>query len=235
MKTTQRATVAKKQFDPVVCGSSPVADNAPVTRTNYGSSLAPVGGAMGASTFSNAPVRESATGALSRKSRESALSLKRNIERARRLHRICGCIARRMERGQTQHKALTWFAWFYRNRFYKCDPSKKLRFKYKTLMGAYYQWKRGGRSPEALTLRYANSRPKIRSAHLRRFIASCLRPDCRYFTAAHRNLSAPVATSCAYYRALSPRLRKAFRNLFRHRHHVTHALRMVRVIQKASQ
>jgi hypothetical protein len=107
------------------------------------------------------------------------------IERERRLHRILTCIEGRMKRGHTLNRATRWFAWYYRNRFYSCDPARKVHFSQKTLVGSFYRWKYGGRIPAAVRLHYRPANRRIAAPVLIRFLNFSADRDWPSFRAAH--------------------------------------------------
>lgn len=135
-------------------------------------------------------------------------------ERAARLHRICGCIEGRIKRGQTLAKAVRWFAWYWSERFYKCDRARPIRFGAKSIVRLFYRWKDGGKSPSALALRYRSGRPSLNSADLARFLKVCLLPEVSSFHAAHAKLQAPAGRADAYRHAAGTGLRESLGAVF---------------------
>jgi hypothetical protein len=75
-------------------------------------------------------------------------------ERAKRLHRIFTNVERRLAGGLTIRRAFKHPSWFNRQRFYRCDPSKRRLFCVDTLIQNFYRWRKNGRTAEALTLKY---------------------------------------------------------------------------------
>ena len=70
------------------------------------------------------------------------------------LHRGCMAVERWRKMGFSVHKATVHFAWFWRGRFYKSDPSRPIRLSASTLRSVYYRWRRSGKSRAALALHY---------------------------------------------------------------------------------
>ncbi len=52
------------------------------------------------------------------------------VERARRLHRICICIEKARVKGRTLHRALRFSVWSARHAHYRSAPKRKLRLSY---------------------------------------------------------------------------------------------------------
>jgi hypothetical protein len=102
------------------------------------------------------------------------------IERANRLHRICSSITTRTARGQNKRKLVQWFAWYWKCRSYKCDPSRPLHFSVGVINRALRTWEHGGQVPSALLLKYTPRRSVFTSPMLVRFvnfIANCPQPS----------------------------------------------------------
>jgi hypothetical protein len=75
-------------------------------------------------------------------------------ERAKRLHRIFTNVERRLAGGLTIRRAFKHPSWFNRQRFYRCAPSKRRLFAVDTLIQNFYLWRKNGRTPAALMLKY---------------------------------------------------------------------------------
>jgi hypothetical protein len=138
-------------------------------------------------------------------------------ERARRVHRICGCIARRRAQGQKLTRAVAYFALYYRARVYRCDPARRFRLTRKTLVRLYYQWIHGGRTLDALLLRYCSGKKKLSAPRLRRFVRASLAPDISSYRLAYLRCGDSRVTSSAYSHALPCDIKKLLRALFAQR------------------
>ncbi len=143
-----------------------------------------------------------------------------HLERARKVNLICGCIARRMARGQTLESAVTYFVWAHAYSFYRCEPSRPFRLSRKTLVRLFYQWKNGGRTPQALTLRYRPARAKLSETKLARFVNACLQPAICSYAAAHKRTRVSQPGLSAFQKALPAPIRAAISKLFYQRRHV---------------
>lgn len=128
------------------------------------------------------------------------------------MHRIFRCIEGRVERGQSLHKAVTWFAWYYRNRTYRRRPGRKILFTYKTILRRYYRWKADGRTPAAAALKYW-SNVKVTMARALKLGRLLLKPKTLTFSAAYRQLRLPRATEAAYRKMFDGRLKGHFAEL----------------------
>lgn len=154
------------------------------------------------------------TGTLSRKSWQQ--------ERIRRLARICRCIDRGRANGKRIHEELVWFAWRWRNRCYKADPSRKIRFGYGTLRRTYYRWKHSGGDPQALKLAYWSqpSRAPLAWADTQKLVRASLRCNARSLRAAYLAIEDPLGRTCDAWRHALPReIRKTLVELYRTRRH----------------
>lgn len=135
-------------------------------------------------------------------------------ERTRRVHRICGCIERRLARGQTLEQSVAYFVWYHAHSVYHCDPARPFRLSRKTLVRLFYQWKKGGRTPQAIALHYRPARAKLSQPKLSRFVQSCLASGTGSYRAAFTRLKKPAATVSAYQKALPRSARAALTELF---------------------
>ncbi|HWC59401.1 MAG TPA: hypothetical protein VHC44_06875 [Verrucomicrobiae bacterium] len=155
------------------------------------------------------------------------------LERAKRLHRICRCIEGRVSRGEKLRKAFTWFVWRWNGRPFRCDPVRKLKLKKQTLRDWYYIWKKNGRNEAALTLKYRSSRPQRDRTKVTEFLRICVESNCDSFHSAHALMKDSSVTDSAYYHALPPRLAKQVNELFTHRRRVRFAhRRLARAVEK---
>ena len=122
-----------------------------------------------------------------------------------------------MDRGQDAGKRLhemqVWFAWRWKGRHYKSDPSRRIRFGRGTLEHLYRRWKVSGGNPAALALNY-RAPVKLRPGLAAEFARVCINSDVRAFTEAHGRLPRPVATWFAYRLSLPPMLRRRIVGLF---------------------
>ena len=94
-------------------------------------------------------------------------------ERAERLHRFCKSIERRRAAGVSVRKAVTYFAWFWKDRPYRTAPHIKARFSGTTLVQLYYRWRRNGKSPVCFVLHYAERMAPVTREQMRRFLGAC--------------------------------------------------------------
>jgi hypothetical protein len=94
-------------------------------------------------------------------------------ERAERLHRICKGIERQRAKGVSVRKACTHLAWVWKDRPYRTAPHIKARFSGPSLVVLYYRWRRSGKSPDCLALRYAYRLDTVKPADMRRFLGAC--------------------------------------------------------------
>jgi hypothetical protein len=94
-------------------------------------------------------------------------------ERAKRLHRICSSIEARVARGEKKRRLIQWFAWYWKGRSYKCDPSRPLRFSRCTIERAFHLWKKGGQIAASLRVHYQPRRTILTAPILERFIDFC--------------------------------------------------------------
>ncbi|MDB6023326.1 MAG: hypothetical protein JWQ04_3183 [Pedosphaera sp.] len=139
------------------------------------------------------------------------------LERCRRLHRICRNIEGRIQRGQSLRKSVRWFTWYWASRFYRCDKTSPAKFCAQTLLRIYYQWRDNGKSPDAIALRYRGTRPKLSPDALQRFLNAAIVGDARSFKAAWQRMDPRTGTPSAYHHALPPRIRRQLVQLFHHR------------------
>ncbi len=94
-------------------------------------------------------------------------------ERANRLHRKFLSVDEAIARGQTFKQAVRHFQWFWRNRTYRSDHARKVHFGFGTLRRLWLQWRKGGRTPEALRLKYRGLPPSVPADVLCRFVEFC--------------------------------------------------------------
>ena len=94
-------------------------------------------------------------------------------ERAERLHRFCKSIERRRAAGVSVRKAVTYFAWFWKDRPYRTAPHIKAHFSGPTLVSLYYRWRRNGKSPACFALHYADRLAPVTLEQMRRFLGAC--------------------------------------------------------------
>jgi hypothetical protein len=116
--------------------------------------------------------------------------------------------------GQSLHKAVRWFAWYWRNRFYKSDPSRPIRLSAQTIIRLFYRWKSEGRTPGAVALRYRSSLQKLAPGDVIELARRCLAPGARSFSGTWRELPNPRASSSAFSYATQPALRERLAALF---------------------
>ncbi len=99
------------------------------------------------------------------------------IERAERLHRKFLSVDKSRAAGRTLETVLRHYAWYWRNRTYHCDHTRKVRFGYGTLVMLYYKWIKADRCKECLYRRWRSVSPRIVSkAFLLEFVKFCAEP-----------------------------------------------------------
>lgn len=168
--------------------------------------------------------------ALGKISRNGALPKWRR-ERCYWFHKIFTNVEKRMANGWRLRESLVWFAWYYRThrRFYRCEPTRRFRAAFGTLLQNYYTWQQGGRKPEALILNYRPSRLKLPAAKVMAFVETALAPETCTYDAAYARHGDKSATRDAFYHALAPGLRKQLSAMFTLRRA---AIRMARKIRR---
>ncbi len=102
--------------------------------------------------------------------RDSSQSKAWQSERARRLHLKFVSVEKAMAAGKTFKQATKSFVWYWRGRSYRCDRSRLARFAPGTLRSLFDKWKREGRTPLALRLKYRGLIPAMPVNLLVRFI-----------------------------------------------------------------
>ena len=148
-------------------------------------------------------------------------------ERVQRLARICRCMDRGAAQGKRVHEMLVWFAWRWKGRQYKCEPTRSIQFGYGTLKMAWYRWKNGGRTPNSIALHYCGPR-KLEAKHIELFANACLVSGVTSLAAARRQLPRPAATMWAYRHALPLSVRSRITELLAARRKVAHLERSAR-------
>jgi hypothetical protein len=108
---------------------------------------------------------------------------------------------------------MVWFAWRWKGRYYKSNPTRRMQFGYGTLRRIYYRWKHGGRTPDALALHYW-APVKIPPELALDFAQTCISSDARSFAEAYGRLPEPLATVYGYRLALGATLRGRIVRLF---------------------
>ncbi len=139
------------------------------------------------------------------------------IERARILNRTFKCIEVRRERGQSLRKALVRFTWQWRcrNRHYRAAPNRQIRLAGAgTLRSLFYRWRRGGRCPEAVALRYKVRPLRVSPELAKRFLVECAAPGILSFAAAWRGMGPPGLDVRAVIAALPTGTRVGIRTGF---------------------
>jgi hypothetical protein len=151
----------------------------------------------------------------SRSGRETGQTLtfpKWQIERCRRLHRICLSIQKATDAGHSMLWAVRRAARAQRGRFYTCDASRPLRFGRGTILRTWYQWSRGTRSPESCQVNYngPSSRIKFKPSHVRRFVKLATAPGVDPARPAVETLAASLRCSIrSVHRLLPTRIKRA--------------------------
>ncbi|NOS68659.1 MAG: hypothetical protein HOP33_01845 [Verrucomicrobia bacterium] len=101
-----------------------------------------------------------------------------NRERATRLHRQFIRVEQARKKGKSVTESFRPFAFYWRGEFFRRDSSKRVRFSISTLRRCFYTWLTGGRTPEAIALRYGTSaklKPTLK--HLARYVNAVADPD----------------------------------------------------------
>jgi hypothetical protein len=142
-------------------------------------------------------------------------------ERCQLLHRLCLAIERKRERGRTLRQALRWPGWYWKNRTYRCDPTRKIQISRGTLKNCYYIWRRGGKTAASLSLRYGTSAIPIPQNDVLRFVRSCLAPGACSLEAVYRAMAAPSHTLRTFRDSMPRALLQRIRRL--HRARITNA------------
>jgi len=101
----------------------------------------------------------------------AAVLTPRQREREQRLHRVCLAIELRRKKGASVVPCCKAFSKRWNGKPLRSEPGRLLRLSAKTLIRVYYQWRKGGKSPRSIRLRYGLSHtPTVSSAQLRSFI-----------------------------------------------------------------
>jgi hypothetical protein len=138
-------------------------------------------------------------------------------ERVQRLSRICRCLDRGLAAGKRLRRMVRFHAWRWRGRHFKCDPTRAIHFKASTIRRVYRMWRKGGRTPAALALRYRCGNQKVSTSQVVELSKTCLAPETKSFSQAYRKLKAPGATESAFRYATPAPLRAALAALLAHR------------------
>lgn len=136
-------------------------------------------------------------------------------ERAQRLHRVFLGAERRIARDQTLHQALKYFLWWLWSepRFYRCDRDRPFRLSRVRVVQLFRDWRKGGRRPEALALRYW-APVKLRPTAVADFGRLCITSGVKSFAEAYGRLPRMAATWSGYYYALPLPVRRRIIRLF---------------------
>lgn len=98
-------------------------------------------------------------------------------EKARLVHRLCKGIEQKREKGVPVRRAVVRPAWYWNGRRFRHDASKRVRLARGTLLEYFYRWLTGGKSPEAVRLRYhPTAARKITRALMAEFLEICVTP-----------------------------------------------------------
>lgn len=95
------------------------------------------------------------------------------IERADRLQRKFRSAEKALAAGRSLKEVFKQFSWYWRNRTYHCDSTRKVGFGYSTLVTHYYKWIMGGRKKESLLRRWSGLYPRVPAAVLCNFVEFC--------------------------------------------------------------
>jgi hypothetical protein len=94
-------------------------------------------------------------------------------ERVRILHRKFLHIEAAMLAGVRFNDAVKGFVWRWRGKPFLCDRKKRAKFSRTTLRNLFCHWKRNGRNPACLFLRYNGGRGRLSARLLCRFVEYC--------------------------------------------------------------
>jgi hypothetical protein len=131
-------------------------------------------------------------------------------EDALRMHRLFLGVASRISQGQTLRRAFKGPAWWFsKPRFYRCAPSRRMRLTRGTLLRRFYAWKRGGRTPDGVALKYRSGLAKIEVAHVQKFALACLGAGICSLREAQATLKSPVASVHGFRHSLPIKQREA--------------------------
>jgi hypothetical protein len=139
------------------------------------------------------------------------------MERAKRLHVICGHVAARVQRGEKIGRALKVFARRWDGKPFTTRRGKCLALSTTTLRRLYAVWRKGGRCTAVFRMGYRPGLPKKATPELvNEFRALCRAPGITSMMAAYRKLPQKDRVS---YRSLTRVLpageRRALRMLYR--------------------
>jgi hypothetical protein len=86
------------------------------------------------------------------------------IERADRLHRKFLSADQSLAAGRPLKKVFGEYSWYWCQRTYHSDRTRKVRFGYSTLVTLYYQWIKAGRAKKCLYRRWRSVTPRVVTA-----------------------------------------------------------------------
>lgn len=113
------------------------------------------------------------------------------IERADRLQRKFLSADKSLAAGRPLKKVFGEYSWYWRQRNYHSDSTRKVRFGYSTLVTLYYQWIKAGRCKECLYRRWRSVTPRIVSqAFLLEFVKFCAVPRTLWLLATWKKFNA---------------------------------------------
>lgn len=135
-------------------------------------------------------------------------------ERARRVNRICRCIEGRLARGQSLRRAVRWFAWYWRDRHHRSDPARPIRLGAETIVRLLRQWRAGGRTHQAVALRFRPGLQTLTPGNVLELARLGLAPGVRSLRAAYEQLASPPVTASAFFHAMPIEVRKPLMALF---------------------
>ncbi|MGA2751994.1 MAG: hypothetical protein ABSG59_24795 [Verrucomicrobiota bacterium] len=130
------------------------------------------------------------------------------------IHRICRSVERWRARDQSLERAVGWFASYWRDRKYTCEPARPIRLSAKSLVRLFYQWRAGGKTPAAVGLHYRPGLQKLTPPAVIELARLCLLPGANSFNATWKQLPNPGATASAYRYAMPVELRRHLKAVF---------------------
>lgn len=162
--------------------------------------------------------------------KKSGCSVSRwQTEYSRILLRLCLAIAAKRVRGLTLRQALKQPAWYWRKpRYFRSDPSRRVRLSRGTILKWYFAWEKSGRSRDAFKLYYRSGRRKLAQEKLIQFVHICAGPEVFCYRIAACLAGCAEVTDSAFRHALPSRITKLLKELFRHRRRALYTSRKIR-------
>lgn len=151
------------------------------------------------------------------------------LERANRFHSMFSGLEAAMQKGERFTALVRRRARYYRTpRRFRCDRGRQFHASFATIIRGFYLWRRGGRCPAALTLRFVPRKEQITRESLRVFLDSCMATGITSMAAAFRSMPAPAGSYCAYIRRIPDNVKRTLRRMHRERRAVQRLARKAR-------